>query len=96
VQRSDPALRFEDVEPILDGDAWGFYLVFRVEGIEKNPNMLDRLVFEPFFQPSDPGPRETEEVSAHGDSSDPSFLHFIISANQSARRLVSLLNDVEA
>jgi len=40
---------FEDPQPIMDGDAWGFHLVFRVESIKKNPNMLDRLVFESFL-----------------------------------------------
>ena len=94
--RLRPLSRIEDLQPILDRDAWGFYLVLRIERIEQNLNLFDRLVFEPFFELSDSGAWEAAEISTHRDSSDLSFFYLIIRTNQSPRRLMSFPDHVEA
>ena len=59
--RQAAGLGFKDLQPILDGDARGFHSVFRIERVQKRPDLVDRLVFESFFKLSDSVPGETEE-----------------------------------
>ena len=51
-RRSAAGSRFEDLQPILDRDARGFYLVLRIESTEKSPDLLRPVGLQVFFPAS--------------------------------------------